>query len=57
MTNSILFVLLNDFLPVIRLISGSRIYYEFHLIFCFDKQLVPIGLSLDKLYGMPHQLH
>ncbi len=51
MTNGIRFVLLNDFLPVRRLISGGRIYYEFHLVFYLDEQLVSIGLSLDKLYG------
>ena len=57
MADGILFVLFNDFLPVIRLISRSRIYNEFYLVFHFGKKFISVRLSFDKLYGMPHQLH
>lgn len=57
MADGILFILFNDFLPVIRLISRSRIYNEFYLVFHFDKKFIAVRLSFDKLYGMPHQLH
>jgi len=55
--DGILFILFNDFLPVIRLISRSRIYNEFYLVFHFDKKFIAIRLSFDKLYGMPYQFH
>ena len=57
MADGILFILFNDFLPVIRFISRSRIYNEFYLVFHFDKKFFPVRLSFDILYGMPHQLH
>ena len=55
--DGILFILFNDFLPVIRLISRSCIYNKFYLVFYFDKKFISVKLSFDKLYGMPHQLH
>ena len=57
MTNSILFVLVNNLLTVIHFISGSSIYNKFHFIFDLNKEMIAIRFSLDKLYRMAHQLH
>ena len=57
MADGVLFVLLNDFLPVIGRIFGSGFYYQIYLVLNFDKQVISVRLSFDKLYGMPHQFH
>ena len=55
--NGILFILFNDFLPVIRRITRSCIYNKFYLVFYFDKKFISVRFPFDKLYGMPYQLH
>ena len=57
MADSILLILLDDTLPVIRFISGSSIYHEFYLVLDLYEQTVPIRLSFDEFYGMAHQFH
>ena len=57
MSNSVLLVLFNDLLPVIRFVSWSCIYNEFYLILNFNQEFVPVRLPLDKLNGVSNQLH
>ena len=57
MADGVLFVLRDDFLPVIGRIFGSGFYYQLYLVLNFDKQGISVRLSFDKLYGMPYQFH
>ena len=56
MADRILSVFVNNLLPVENLVFRCCAYNQLHLIFYFDKQLVPVWLSFYKLYGMAHQL-
>ena len=57
MSNSVLFIRINYFLTIIRLIALRCLNYKFDLILYSDKQIVTVRLSLYKLYRMANQLH
>lgn len=54
MAYCVLLILLNDSLPIIRLISRCGINNEFHLILYFDEEIISVRLSLNKFYRIFH---
>ena len=57
MPDSILFVCFYYLLPIILLISRSRLNNEFHFVLNPDEKVVSVWLSLDEFYRVPHELH
>ena len=56
-TDCILFILLNNPLPVVWLISRSCVYDQFYFVLDLDENLGSIRFPLDEFYGMPYQFH
>ena len=57
MADGVLFILLNDSLPVVWLIFRCCINNEFYLVLNLYEQIVPVWFPFDKFYGMAHQFH
>ena len=55
MANGILFIVINDPLPVVWLVFGRGVYNKSYLVLYFDEQVLAVRLPLNKFYGVAHQ--
>ena len=53
MSDRAFFIRFYDALSIIRFKLGCCIYNKLYIIFNLGKQIITIGLSLNKLYCMP----